>query len=275
MKVQVLSGLPVKFLSMSIKELKAKTLYKEFSIQIPYSEIENLLNNKINEILPTVSLPGFRTGKAPANIVKKKYESQFLSEVMEKIIQDNTKKLIEDKKLKLFRQPRVDIKKYEKEKPVELEIKVDLEPEIKLKKLEDINITKYEINLGEKIINENYNNFMKTQKQYTKLKNDRSIKKGDKIYVNISSEDNSLPDYLRQQNNLPIITDSDYQILPDISNKLINKKTKIGDKIKIVFDLKELLKSKNKKEVEFLIEIRLISISLCIIKELRCTKECS
>jgi len=240
---------------MNIKELKSKTLYKEYSIEIPYSEVEDLLNKKINEILPTVTLPGFRTGKAPVNIVKKKYESKFLSEVMERLIQDNTKKLIEEKKFKLFRQPRVDIKKYEKLKPLELEIKVDLEPEIKLKNLEDINLTKYEINLSDKIINNNYKSFINSQKQYTKLKKDRALQNSDKILVNLSTEDKAAPDFMKVQKNLPIITDSDYQILPDISNKLIGKKAKVGDAIKMAFDLKELLKSKSKKEVEFLIEI--------------------
>ena len=204
MKVQVLSGLPIYIFSMSIKELKSKTLYKEFSIEIPYSQLEDLLDNKVNELLPNVTLPGFRTGKAPVNIVKKKYETKLLSEVMEKLIQDNTKKLIEEKKLKLFRQPRVDIKKYEKEKPIELEVKVDLEPEVKLKKFEEINLTKYEISLSEKNINENYNNFINSQKKYGKLKNDRSVKIGDKIFVNLSSEDNSAPNFIKEQKNLPI-----------------------------------------------------------------------
>ena len=41
-----------------------------------------------------------------------------------------------------------------------------------------------------------------------------------------STDDESVPDFLKSQKNLPIVTDSDYQVLPDISNKLINKKTK-------------------------------------------------
>ena len=262
MKVQVLSGLPIYIFSMSIKELKSKTLYKEFSIEIPYSQLEDLLDNKVNELLPNVTLPGFRTGKAPVNIVKKKYETKLLSEVMEKLIQDNTKKLIEEKKLKLFRQPRVDIKKYEKEKPIELEVKVDLEPEVKLKKFEEINLTKYEISLSEKNINENYDSFINSQKKYGKLKNDRSVKIGDKIFVNLSSEDNSAPNFIKEQKNLPIITDSDYQILPDISKRLLEKNVKVGDKIKIKFDLKDILKLKNKKDVEFLIEILSIEESV-------------
>ena len=72
---------------MNIKELKNKTLYKEYALNIPYAEVDILINNKINEILHTVTLPGFRKGKAPVNIVKKKYETNVLSEVIEKLVQ--------------------------------------------------------------------------------------------------------------------------------------------------------------------------------------------
>ena len=39
--------------------------------------------------------------------------------------------------------------------------------------------------------------------------------------------------HLKKQKNVTIITDSDFQILPDISNKLINSKIKMNDSIKL------------------------------------------
>ena len=77
-------------------------------------------------------MPGFRKGKAPLNVVKKKYENNVLNEVVEKIVQETTKQLLEEKKLKAYRQPKVEIKKYQKSKPVELNIKIDLQPDIKI-----------------------------------------------------------------------------------------------------------------------------------------------
>ena len=240
---------------MNIKELKSKKLYKEYALAIPYNEVDELINNKIIEIIPTVSLPGFRKGKAPISIVKKKYEDNILSEVLQSIVQNNIKKLLEDKKFQVLRQPKVEIKKYEKEKPVEVEIKIDLEPEIKLEDFKKFSLQKYEIDLDKKTLDENYNNFLKTQKKYSKITKDRSIKNSDKVIINLSSDDKKVPDFLKSQKNIPIITDSDYQVLPDISKKLIEQKVKIGDKIKLVFDLKKLLKTKDKTEVSFNVEI--------------------
>ena len=98
---------------MNTKELKSKKLYKEYSLEIPYEEIDIEVDNKINQILPTVNIPGFRKGKAPLNIVKKKYEESVMNEVIQKVINLNTSNLIKEKKLSLFRPPKIDLKNYE------------------------------------------------------------------------------------------------------------------------------------------------------------------
>ena len=127
---------------MNTKELKSKKLYKEYSLEIPYEEINVEIDNKINQILPTINIPGFRKGKAPLNIVKKKYEDSVMNEVIQKVIDTNTKKLIDEKKFSLFRAPKVELISYEKNKPITINIKFDLKPEIKLKDFKDLKINK-------------------------------------------------------------------------------------------------------------------------------------
>ena len=254
---------------MNIKEINSKKLFKEFEIQIPYKDIDDSINDKINELIPTVSLPGFRKGKAPLNIVKKKYENNVLSEVIEKIVEQNTKKLIDEKKLKPFRQPKVELKKYEKNQPVAISVKIDLEPQIEVCSFDEIELVNRTIDIDKKRIDENYNQFINSQKHYHKVKDSRAAKISDKIIANITTKDESVPEFLKTQNNMPIVTDSDYQILPDIGPILVSKKVKVGDKINLKFDLKEALKQKEKKEVEFTIEI----VSLEHLHEFKITKE--
>ena len=111
---------------MIVKEIDSKTMYREYSITIPYIKVADLIDDKIKSLLPTVSLPGFRKGKAPLSIVKKKYENSVLSEVIETIAKENIKKLLDDKKLKPIRQPKVELSKYEKNSPLELKLKIVL-----------------------------------------------------------------------------------------------------------------------------------------------------
>ena len=240
---------------MSIKEIKSGTLYKEYALEIPYEEINKIIDSKINELLPTVSLPGFRKGKAPLNIVRKKYENNVLSESLDKLVQDKMKLLLDEKKLKPFTQPKIDLKKYEKNEPIEVEIKIDLEPEIKLAEFKKMKVNEYEIDLDNKLIEDNYKEFLKSQKKYLEIKNIRQIKKTDKVLINLSSKDESVPDFLKVQKNLPIVIDSDYQILPSIGDKLIENKLKKGDKIDIELDISKSLKLNEEKLATFALEI--------------------
>lgn len=240
---------------MSIKEIKSATLYKEYAVEIPYQEINGIIDEKINELQPTVSIPGFRKGKAPISIVRKKYEDNIISEAIERLVQDKTKNLLDEKNLKPFIQPRVDLKKFEKNQPIEVEIKINLEPEIKLKDFKKIDLTNYEINLDKQIIDKNYKEFLNNQKKYTPITNSREIKKTDRVILNLSSENETVPDFLKSQKNLPIIINSELQILPDLGSKLLSKKLKKGDKDKFGLDISKSIKSDKEFIADFDIEI--------------------
>ena len=77
---------------MSIKEISSKKLYKEYQVSIDYKEIDNSINSKIQEMIPTVSLPGFRKGKAPLNIVKKNMKIIFYQKFWKKLLKKKLKK---------------------------------------------------------------------------------------------------------------------------------------------------------------------------------------
>ena len=240
---------------MSIKEIKSATLYKEYAVEIPYQEINGIIDEKINEIQPTVSIPGFRKGKAPISIVRKKYEDNIISEAIERLVQDKTKNLLDEKNLKPFIQPRVDLKKFEKNQPIEVEIKINLEPEIKLKDFKKIDLTNYEINLDKQIIDKNYKEFLNNQKKYIPITTSRDIKKTDRVILNLSSKNETVPDFLKSQKNLPIIINSELQILPDLGSKLLSKKLKKGDKDKLGLDISKSIKSDKEFIADFDIEI--------------------
>tara|TARA_Y100001970_G_scaffold290695_1_gene425348 strand:- start:4809 stop:6146 length:1338 start_codon:yes stop_codon:yes gene_type:complete len=243
---------------MEVKELINKKMYREYSIDIPYKNISESIENKIKVISPTLDLPGFRKGKVPFNILKKKYEDKVLPEVIENIAQVNVKQLIEEKKIKPLRKPKVEVIKYEKDKPLTLKIIIDLEPDLKIKDFSKMKIVKYEIDIKKSEYDKNLENFIDSQKNYKKINNNRSIKLGDKVIIDLDSKDQKVPEFMKNQKKLSIFTDSDYQILPDISKEIIKKNLKIDDSIELTFNLKEVLK--DKKDIFCLFNIKIISI---------------
>ena len=167
----------------------------------------------------------------------------------------NTSNLIKEKKLNLFRPPKIDLKKYEKNKPILIEIKIDLEPEIKLKAFKDIKLNKYEIALSKKEIDNQYKKFINSQKSFEKIDNNREIIKTDRVNINFETTNTEVPEYLRQQKNIPVDTGVDQEILPGINKELISRKLKQGSKITIFFNLSKLLKNEDLNKVEYSVEI--------------------
>ena len=239
---------------MNIKEIKSKKLYKEYSLEIPFEDIDKEINEKINNLIPTVSIPGFRKGKAPLSIVKKKYEDSVLNEVIQNVVSSKTNDLIKEKKLNLFRQPKIDLKQFEKNKPTQIEIKIDLQPEIKLKDFKEIKLNKYEINLSKKNLDDQYKKFIDSQKSFKKIENNRKILKYDRVLINFKTTNETIPEYLRSQTNMPIDTGLEQELLPGINKQLISK-LKEGDKKNITFDLSKLLQNEKLNKIDYEIEV--------------------
>ena len=242
---------------MDLKEVKSKKLFKEYSLIVPYEDFDKEINHKIEKIIPNVSLPGFRKGKAPLNIVKKKYEESVFNEVIQSLINLKTADIIKEKKFDLFRQPKIDLKKFEKNQPLEFELKFDLQPEIKLQDFKKIKLTKYEIKFSKKDLDDQYKLFISNQKNFSRIKKNRFAKKGDKITINFKTDNQDVPEYLRSQNNLPIDTDLEQEILPDLNKEIISK-LKEGDTKKINIDLSALLKNEKLKKIIY--DISIVSI---------------
>ncbi len=130
---------------MQIKEINSKKLFKEYLIEIPSIEIEKKIDNKIMELAPKTNLPGFRPGKAPINLVKRKYEKDILGEVINNTVQENSKKLLNEKNLKPLGLPKIKITEFNKSKSLKFNIKIDLSPEFDLYDFNKINLNDYKI----------------------------------------------------------------------------------------------------------------------------------
>ena len=89
------------------------------------------------------SIPGFRKGKAPMNIVEKKYGAEiFYEDTFNEIVPDIYDKAIEDEKLEIVSKPNIDIKQMEKGKDLIFTAVVDLKPDVKLGKYKGITVDK-------------------------------------------------------------------------------------------------------------------------------------
>lgn len=128
---------------MKITEAKKEGLKREYKVVVPAAEFEAKIDAKIQQVAKTAKMPGFRAGKAPFAMLKKKYHDSVIGEVIEDAVREGTAEVISQNKLRPATQPDVKITSFSDGKDLEFDVSLENLPEIKLGDFSKINLDKY------------------------------------------------------------------------------------------------------------------------------------
>ncbi|HEX3953696.1 MAG TPA: trigger factor [Stellaceae bacterium] len=94
---------------MNVTETSTDGLKREFTIVVPAGEVEEQITKRLNDIGRAVRIPGFRPGKVPMPLLRKRYGPAVRGEVLESAVQDSSAEAIREQNLRPALQPRVEI----------------------------------------------------------------------------------------------------------------------------------------------------------------------
>lgn len=168
---------------MQIKETLSQGLKRGFEIKIPAAEIEKKLVVRLKAIGAKVKIPGFRPGKVPLDLLKKRYNAEALAEVLEQCIDQGVKQALTEKKLKPSLQPKVDVKSYEEGQDVNFDVELEILPTIGDINLEGLSFEKYVVDIPAKSISRVLEDVAKRNRETRPIQKDRKTKKGDVVII--------------------------------------------------------------------------------------------
>src|SRR3989441_2168278 len=87
-------------------------------------------------------LPGFRQGKAPAAVVRKKFADDIRQETLRELVQESWRVAQKQEELKPIADPHIHNLKWEAGAPVTFEFHVELKPDLKLQRLGGFRLTR-------------------------------------------------------------------------------------------------------------------------------------
>jgi len=87
-------------------------------------------------------LPGFRQGKAPAAVVRKKFAEDIRQQALQELVQESWRAAVEQEQLKPIADPHIHNLKWEEGAPVTFELHVEVKPELKLERLGGFRLTR-------------------------------------------------------------------------------------------------------------------------------------
>jgi trigger factor len=87
-------------------------------------------------------LPGFRPGKAPPAMVRKKFATEIRQEALEALVRDAYEEVISKQELKLASQPHIHDLSFEDGKPLTFELHLELRPKVELARTGGFRLTR-------------------------------------------------------------------------------------------------------------------------------------
>jgi trigger factor len=118
---------------MQVTETLSEGLKRNYTVVVASADIEGKRTARLSEISRTLKLPGFRPGKVPLPVVRQRYGTAIMAEVLQQSVDEATQQVLSDRGLRAASQPKVDVVSLPVDAaPADLEFKVEFEllPEI-------------------------------------------------------------------------------------------------------------------------------------------------
>jgi trigger factor len=139
---------------MQVTETLSQGLKRELTVVVPAADISGQVSSRLEEIGRTAKLPGFRPGRTPMSVLRKRFGPSVLGEVLQATLSERTQKAMDDRGLRPALQPRVDIKKFAEGTDLEYSVAIEVMPEIKAMDFTALEIERLEADVPEAKINE-------------------------------------------------------------------------------------------------------------------------
>ena len=120
---------------------------RELELEIPAEEVSKASEKVAKEFAKMARVPGFRPGKAPISLIKRRFAEDIKGEVLQNLVLETVEKALTEQKLTPVSQPQVDKLEFKEGEPVKFRASFDVLPEFSLANYKNLEIEMPEMNL--------------------------------------------------------------------------------------------------------------------------------
>ena len=126
-------------MNLSIKE--AGTARQIATVTFDAEEIQTKEKEACNEIGKVANIPGFRKGKAPSNVIRKRFSKELNDELTRKLSTEAYESIMENKDFKVYSILKVEPGSIDTNSGTSVDITYDIEPEFEIPDYENFQVT--------------------------------------------------------------------------------------------------------------------------------------
>jgi len=108
------------------------TCRRELDLEIPAEEVQKASEKIVRDIAKVARVPGFRPGKAPATLIRRRFADDIRSELLQQLVPERIDQALTRDKLVPVTQPQVDKVEYTDGNPLKFRASFEVLPEFEL-----------------------------------------------------------------------------------------------------------------------------------------------
>ncbi|MDU5328205.1 trigger factor [Corynebacterium sp.] len=159
----------------------------KLTVNVPFAELDQEIDQAYAAIAQQVSIPGFRKGKAPRQLIDARFgRGPILEQVVNDMLPSRYEQAVKENDLKVIGQPDDDISKIEDKDFVEFTAEVDIRPEFEVPDFSKISVTVPALKADEEDVDKALEELAE---RFGELKDTkRKMKTGDYAIIDITAE---------------------------------------------------------------------------------------
>jgi trigger factor len=128
------------------------TCRRELDLEIPAEEVSKATEKVAKDFAKVARVPGFRPGKAPISLIKRRFANDIKGEVLQTLVPEHVEKAVAEQKLTPVSQPQVDKLEYNEGQPVKFRASFEVLPEFSLGNYKNLEIEMPEMNINDESV---------------------------------------------------------------------------------------------------------------------------
>ena len=158
---------------------------RHIQVSVPAEAVKDAEEKAARRYASTVRLPGFRPGKAPATVVRKKFGEAIRQEALESLVREAYQEFVDKESIKVAAQPHVHDLKFEEGKPLTFELHLEVRPTIVLARTNGFRIERPRIEVTADQLNQQLEQIRDEKATWTPV--NEKPQPGDMVNVAIST----------------------------------------------------------------------------------------
>ncbi|MCK5001593.1 MAG: trigger factor [Gammaproteobacteria bacterium] len=243
---------------MQVSVETGEGLERKLTVQVPAETVDAQVQSRLQSMRNQVKVDGFRPGKVPLSVVKKRYATQVFQEVAGEVMQNTFRDAVTQENLRPASDPSIEPKSFELGQPLEYVATFEVYPEFELAPISDLSIEKLVAEIQDTDIDGLLETLRKQKANWSEV--DRASEDGDRVTISFKGSIDGELFEGGSADNVPLVIGSN-SMIPGFEDQIIGLAKDAESTISITFPDDYSASDLAGKPAEFAITVSKVEVS--------------